>query len=418
MYFYRALMGEGAFPILAGFVSGIYISAALVLQIHLLNLKAPMVKFLYGALYISCIQWSSQLIYSMQCDAVALGLLCATVSVWALERSRYLLACVALTLSLGFYQTCGLYFLSLALSIMLFKRNDIFRQNLIYGGVILASLAAYGIINWGIKNSPLVSVASTEYMRMVQADLNQWSIFAALPLPDKVIFACHYCKIAFLNALGIGNQTYWLYGSVVVPFACLFSLVWRQENGFRLLVKCSYLLAIWVSPFALSMVMGREMEFRTSLAAPLSLAAMWALAFKEGKWNGKSQFSAVVLCGVLLLKSAYTVGAQARDDAYEYSVAMQEIERMHSSAAAVAGGDDICLIVVAGRPDKDSRSPHTLFFRNGTFNVYARHYHWDLMKHAAEIPAKHRALYQTMPEWPDPGSVRLNEGEVLIRITD
>lgn len=418
LYAYRFLMGEGAYPILAGLVSGIYISLALVVQIHLLELRSACVKLLYAALYISCIQWASQLIYSMQCDAVAFGLLCATLSVFALNKSKWLLAGIALTVSLGTYQTCGLYFLCLLLSVSLFQKNGSIRHWTIYGGVILLSLVSYALINLGMKYSPLLSVASTEYMRMVQADLNQWATFVALPLFDKVIFACHYCKVVLLNALGVGNHTHWLYGSAVIPLALLCWRLWKQERGLLLWLKLTALLTIWIAPFALTLVMGREMELRTALAAPLSLAALWALAFKEGNWNRKTQYSAIVVCCVLLLKSAYTVSACARDEAHDYSVALQEIARMHAAAFAVADCDAVSSIIVVGKLDRSCRSPHTLFFRNGTFDWYARHYHWSQMKYMAEVPVRHQNLYQAMPVWPALGSVRLNAGEVIIRIAD
>lgn len=423
LYLWRIVMGEGAFPVTAGVIAGVFIAVALHIQTILLAISSNFSRFLFAGIYLSCPQWASQLVYSYQCDAVAFGLLCATSSVFLLRRGYYLPAIITLVAALSFYQTIGIYFFVLLVCVELCHGTSVLRKvYLLYSGVVVSALFLYSAINWGIKASSLISEASAIYMANVQEDLNQWRTFANLQPLDQFIFVAHYIKVAIYNALGIGREAHFVYATALFPLGVLLRRQFRCHTMKDACVRTFLLLTVWISPFVLTIITGVEQGQRVALAEPLSLACLWSLAVRGWVFNAPQRAFIVGCLSFALLKTAYSVSSSARDFAYEYQHAAHELREMYFSARTLARENGIgdCPVIVFGRPQNNQYEPGKVspaLFKTGCLNWFASHYRMHQFREGCSADMKrHVKEYQSMPVWPAPGSMRISMGEVIIRI--
>ena len=422
LYFWRILLGEGAFPVTAGVIAGVFIALALHIQTILLSIQSNYARFLYAGIYLSCTQWASQLVYSYQCDAVAFGLLCATFSVCFLQRNHYLSAVISLVVALSFYQTIGVYFFVFLVCVELCRETSNCKRTCSYCIVVISALLLYGVVSLIIKTSPLISDETANYVASVQDGMNQWRTFADLDIFSQLIFIAHYTKVAIYNAFGMGESGHYVYATALIP---LVSLLRRQFRDGGLLSACCrafLLLSVWISPFVLTIIMGVEQGERVALAEPLALACIWILAIKRWVIDLPKKIIMFAAVCFALLKASYSVSATARDTAYEYQHAVHELREIYFSArnTALDQGMHDCPIIVLGIPDNDQydhRRVSPLLFKSGCLNWYASHYRMHQLRKASVADMKkHREEYQAMPIWPEPGSMRMNKGDVIIRI--
>lgn len=422
LYFWRIVMGPGAFPVTAGVIAGVFIVVAVHVQTILLSIQSNLSRFLYAGIYLSCTQWASQLIYSFQSDAVAFGVLCATFSVLLLQRGRYCSAVIALVAALSFYQTLGIYFYVLLVCVELCREGFHCRRGVIYGCVIISSLLLYALITLLIKQSFLISEETAVYVRLVQESMNQWGTFANIDLIDKLIFVAHYTKITIYNALGIGNEGHFVYTTALIPLGFLLWRQFRSHTAAVASVRVFLLLSVWIAPFILTIIMGVEQGQRVALAEPLALACLWNLALKAWTLDLPKRLFLVGCVCFALLKAAYSVSSSARSFAYEYQHAVHELREMYFSACTLAREKGIsdCPVIVFGIP-QNSQYKHgcvsPALFRTGCLNWYASHYRMHLLRagNAADMK-RHAAEYHSMPVWPAPGSMKMSNGEVIIRV--
>ena len=251
---YRYLFGLGYMPWVSGVVAGLYIAAALVLQTRLFSIKTGFGLFMYGSMYIGCVQWVNQLQYSHQSDAVALSLLCATVAMCLFRAHRIKRSCLAVILlvyACAVYQTAMLYFLVLLFTLVLSEKNDgkmLFQRVCRMMLWVFLSGCVYLFSRKVVVMLPVLTAGDLNYMLGVQYGMSKWpEIIAAPSLAEQCsllgMYAVCYVKVILKNVLGLTYEGQWVYATTLVPVSCL---LWRWLVRERNWQKTIILVCIWI----------------------------------------------------------------------------------------------------------------------------------------------------------------------------
>ena len=423
-YVYRLVLGEGAMPWLAAIISGLFISAAVLLQTRLLKLKGILLCVAYAGIYLACNQWCTQLVYSFQCDSVALGLLWCTLSITCLiEKRRWGWATFFLFLALGTYQSLGLYWAVLWAAVIL-KNNTIRMGDFILaGGVCIMGLAAYFIANKlfiMVVSPPAETIA---YVQGYQKSLSDWYNMPKYPLHLQILGLLHYFKSSVCQAFGIGERFYPAVCTAVIPMTLLIVRYLRNEEAMLTrLVRCLLVLLVWFAPYILSFVMLSETGARVCLAAPVSLASLWILLISEYAFSARSMATGFILLLGLLLKSAYTNCIKARDDAFAHDLAVRQLEDITAFARHIAYDEKLYdyEVVIVFDLTKAVSSKECLvpaYLTNGVLNWYAEHYRLDKMRIATAEEVKMVELSASgVAVWPDVRCVRIDKNKIFITL--
>lgn len=431
---YRYLFGMGYIPWASGVVAGLYIAAALVLQTRLFSIRTGFGLFLYGALYIGCVQWVNQLQYSHQSDAVALSLLCATVAAYLFNerpvRSRFF-AAVLLIYACSVYQTSMLYLLVILFVKMLvddekisfFERN--FCSKLIW---IFFAGCAYLVSREISLMLPVLTTADLNYTLHVQRSMSKWSeIAAASSLAEMfsllALYTECYLKVILKNALGLTYEGQWVYATSIIP---LCGLLWHLGRHERNWMKVILLLCIWLMPFAMVLVVMTDQGPRVSLAEPLSCASMWMLWIKQGFFSERMKPVLLIFALLVVLKGGYRVAVIAEDEKNLYASRMQNVSQLNARllAAADARGGRLSKFIYFGEvpntaPDVyRQRLSHRydasilLLLPDGRFPGEMT---VPLRKANCVETREFEPLVESMPHWPAPGCVVASGDTVLVK---
>lgn len=424
-YMYRMLLGEGSFPVVAGLVAGVYISLAVLVQTHLLQLKGLLVNILYAFVYMACNQWAFQLVYGFLSDAVALGMLLSTLSVYCLvRRNGFFVPVLLLTMALSMYQSVGLYFGVLWAVVVLADKGKIMQAL-----IRLIPVAMLGLVLYFVAQKLCMSVVSIpqdtiDYVQKYQASTTNWTSFGDNPPMLKFLCVAHYFKVSLIQALGSGEQFNILTSISLVPLLLLIvrylltPSAWLEKT-----VRVMLLGIVWYGPFALTFVLLGNPGDRANVAAPLSAACLWMLVIKEFAVPAGKQLLGLALVSVLLLKSSYANAVRARDEAHAYHSAVHQVQEIYSHArylSAAAGVEcrDV-LLFAEEAPAQDERAcilPNS-FQTRGVLAWYARHYSLDGMRVGTpDEYQQHRAKLETLPFWPDRNSVTINNGQIVVKV--
>lgn len=429
IYLYRQAMEPGMFPITSGLFAGIYLSIALVIQTKLFNFETIISKLLYGLIYIGCNQWASQLIYSFQCDAVALALLFCTIGVHSLTQKRtILLPGLLFTLALSVYQFCAIYFLVIWCCTVFTQQQITFRSIVRFSVISITSILLYFLISHIFKSLPLVSESNRIFVTQYQTAISQWDDFLQLDAATKILFILHYSKKTLLEAAGISCD-HIDYIQLTVPVlviylaarACIRN---RKANQFLYPIA---LVAIWLFPFSAHLILPGSTPERTLLAEPVALAFFWATAFCTFKQTERLVLVLLSCAGCLLLKAAYQNTSRARNDAHTYNMVVRELSNMHLAGNLLAQEHGIksAKVILLHDPDAQVKK-HRHVHMNVIRGILDRNdLHWytshlllsNLIQSDNRLYEKHKSAYHEMSCWPEADCIRLHQGDIIIRIT-
>ena len=428
-YLYRKAVGVGMFPITSGLFAGIYLAITLIVQTKLFNFETNISKLLYGLIYIGCNQWASQLIYSFQCDAVALALLFCTIGIYILtQKSSVLLPAVLFTLALSVYQCCAIYFLVVWCCTVFSRQQITFRNVIRFALISITSIILYFLISHIFKSLPLISESNRIFVTQYQASISQWDDFLKLDAATKILFILHYGKKTLFEASGISGDNI-NYVQLTVPILAIYlaaRVCIRNSKANKFMYPMA-LIAIWVLPFSMHLILPGSTPERTLLAQPVSLAFFWAMAFCAFKQTDKLVLALLSCAGCLLLKAAYKNASTARNDAHTYNMVVRELSNMHLAGNLLAQRNGIksAKVILLHDPDKQAekhRHVHMNFIRG----ILERNdLHWytshlllsNLIQSDNQLYEKHKSAYHEMSCWPEADSIRLHQGDIIIRIT-
>ena len=423
-YLYRVILGQGAMPWFAGIMAGVYISAAIVLQAKLLKLTVPALGVLYAGLYVACNQWQSQLVYSFQCDSVALGLLFATLSVFVLvNKGRCLLSAVFLTLSLSSYQTNGIYWFVLFVSVILMQ-NVIQKRTIINAGVVavVGMLFYFSVQKICMAVAP-ISSETVAYVQGYQKTTSNWQHMPNYPLSLQLLGIAHYFKRAVLHALGCGESFSLAASTAIIPAVLLiFRYVRREIQNLEKIVRVILVIAVWFAPYALTFVMLGFLGDRVALAAPVSLASLWLLWLRECSLSPKLISVIGVAVFVLLVNAGYNNCVKSRNGNRIHELAVRQLFDMYGHARRTAHDNkmDDFQIVLAFDNSCTVQPEESMFPRyltDGVLDWYTEHYKLHGMRIARdEEMSEYRESLRALPFWPDLRSMVIRKDKIVIRI--
>lgn len=441
---YRWLFEVGYVPWTSGIIAGVYIATALVVQYKLFGIFSRSGRFLYGAVYIGCIQWASQLQYSHQSDAVALALLCVTAVAYLLTLKCWRSGVLAVGLTVyacSVYQTAMLYLLVVWMLRLMTEQTPVLTEWRSHVRSLLLVFVAgvlYLVSRAVSKSLPMVSETDICCVRMVQTYMSKWDeIMAAPSLGDKVdlwiFYTVCYTKVIIKNLLGLKYEGQWVYATAMWP---VLGLLRRYLCGKRDVIRAMLLLLVWTVPFVMSLIVMTDQGARVSLAEPLSVAGIWALYLKNLKnWNNSVlwRWTMVVLGGWVVLKSGYRCAVIAEDEKNIYLSKMENLGSLNARILAVAESANMS-------------SPSVIYFGDlptKTWNPYIKRWgHYRECESIIRLPngrfpgggmlqcgntmrkcsADEASLYgkivKDMPTWPAPGSVAGCGNAVLVRFAD
>lgn len=431
---YRYVLGLGYMPSVSGIVAGVYISAALVLQVRLLGVENTVGCATYGALYIGCVQWATQLQYSHQSDAVAFALLLATVAVYLYRRGgarNVFVASLLVVCACAVYQTTMLYLVVLLFAVMLrgVGNDRALSRELLRGMIFLfCSGCVYLVSRWVAMMLPVLTEQDVSYTNAVQLNMSKWPEIAGAPTMEEkcslwMMYTVCYIKVILKNLLGMKYEGQWVYATTIVPVCCL---LWRLGVKERSLLKVTLLVGVWVVPFAMALVVMTDQGARTSLAEPLACACVWMLWVSQGWFRGKLQWVLIVFAGVVVLKGSYRVAVIAEDESNEYASKMNNLIQLN--ARLVSAAENAKLLM-----------PQFVYF--GEVSVSAHNFYacrWEkryddkvlmrlpdgrfpgeltvqLRRATAEEQLRLGQFVEGMPVWPAPGAVSVCGETVVVR---
>lgn len=430
LWIYKAVFGKGALLSTAGFIAGVFISIAAVVQTSLLNLKAPWLKALYGILLMASYQWAAQLHYSHQSDAVALGLLMCTIAAGLACKARKpvlpVLAALLLGIAIGFYQTLALLFAVVWIAACLADSSKPFLSSGFRRILVAGAVSIGGVAFWCIAKAVLVNYVSPEtqqYVQGYQTALSEWPIvLASHDLSVQLGLLWHYLRLSLSNASGLGKASYWIFATALIPLAGLLLRHMRSKRGWDRIVSCLLTLALWWIPFSLPFfMMSPSMTIRTWVAVPFSFAALWLLWVKDLQVARGWRIASICIALALMASTAVHVYEIASREAVQHRGTLSTLSQLHLRAMELASQEGIQNpdIVVFGSFDKNEYPDLvTTVFNGPIMNWYCKQYRLTGMHKANSSDEKtYGAQVEAMAKWPEAASVSAAGGStILIRL--
>ena len=425
---FRYLTGGWEPPAVSAFTAGCIVAGLVFLQCHANFFRQTWQRVAYAILYLSCIQWTSMLHYSIMVESIAIGMCCATAAAWLCFKPGWkngVAAVLLLGVALGAYQTLALYF---GVAWLLLRLSGLRRGEEAYSlrpWIRMACISACGIAVWlAVHRVSLLFVPqeALDYVQQYQEGMSQWgTILSPGPLAGKAMCLAHYFKSSVCNALGVGEDTYWLFATSVLP---LVGIIWHALRGSKGLPRWEQsldTLLIWWAPFSLTALLLTGQGFHTALAAPLSFAGMWMVWLAGTELPKRHVYALAVIGAGLVAAGAAAVYAQAREEAglHRNSIALiTAMQERGTACARAAGQPEAPIVVLADIPKEatDFCGAYPMVAGTGCMSWYCRAYGIQNMRMGTgDDKKRHKACYEAMPSWPAEGCVRMDGDVVIIK---
>ncbi|MCQ2370529.1 MAG: glucosyltransferase domain-containing protein [Akkermansia sp.] len=432
----------------AGVVSGLFISAALLLQVKLLGLNRNFQRFAYGCIYVGCTQWMGVLFFQKMCDGAALGILLSTLAVILTlsgRRWQIVLAVLCCTLGVACYHTIVLVYATLMFAWFLFRAVDNLSERpdfrcLLHGlGVCAVSCTLYFAIAATIKFFlPHDVLAGTaDYQQSIVG----WQSMHGVP--DYCRLMWDYGVVEPFRKMFSADGKIYTYGWVAV--GALSVLSWRRLGWRKAAMIAAGGITLLCIPYLSGIMLLSPIgtESRVLLAKPLALACCVGLLLCHPVCS-LAYFRRVLLVVVsfVVMQSTYRVSNTAKNEQYGAATALAELRDMNArgQAAGVQAGCLDCPILLCGRLPGDYHQDSRIQQRRSSYWIsscaspflfahpkrrvaeftvqsYIRSERLPRLKVASrEQEAEHAQALREMPIWPADGSVRVDKGVVIIKI--
>lgn len=443
-YLFRAFLGHGPSYPISGIVSGLLLNCAILLQLKLYDIKKLWQMLAFTTLYVSCLNWSSNIGNSTMCDFFAASVTLATAAVYTMRIGgvkNIISSVIFLTLAFGCFQTSSVCFLALVLLLALRAvigdhrevAVDLVRKAAIVG---MVALSVYFVCNkCAFKCAP-------EDMQFI-ARHYQKSLVGWLQLPEmEILAACkHFAVMACQKPLAcmFGLSDYvgqWLYATVWFPASLLVLRFARSHGRLRAIPASIFCIGLIYIPFLFALILlnDRGLSRYMCMAQPIVLCGLWYLGVLSDRalCRRYQKVLLIFLLGVFV-KNAYDANITARNESYFYELGKQEMRDMYLLArveSPKASHQNAPFIICGIRPmPKTQRRmdgdlyPETAlpFIMCEKFSIdgYASFFRLPQMRAATTDEEKvHQETLSQMPIWPALGSVKADGDVVLIKIND
>lgn len=426
---FRYVTGTWETPAVSAFISGALIALLVTVQSCYAGFKRHWMKLAFAVLYFSCIQWGVMLKYSHMAEALAIGMWCATAAAWLCFKpgKKFAVgAALLLAAALGAYQTLAMYFGVAWLLLRLLKLRREQGEYSFRPWWRMASIAAGGIVVWYAMyrvSLAFVPAETQDFVRSYQSGLTQWNQeFFSHDLKLQILCLLHYFRISLANAVGVGDDIYWLFSTSLLPLIGIIWQAWRNNTGWRRWEQClDAPLILWV-PFSLTALLLSDQGFHSALAAPLSFSGLWMVWLANAKLERRHIPVLCLLSTVMIAAAACKLYKQARDEVSLHRNTISLITTMQErgrACAQAAGYPDAQIVVLAEVEDQNAPflGAYAYVIRGIGLDWYCTAYGIPgIRQGSGEERAAHRAAYEEMPPWPHDGSVRMDQGSVIIKV--
>lgn len=425
---WRALSGSWEPVWLPGFASGLVLCALVCAQASMLGLGNAWKKWAFIVLYFGAVQWASMLHFSFLVESIAVGMCCATAAAWLCYKPGWKCAAAAallLTAGIGAYQTLAMYFGVAWLLLRLLQLRRRPEEYSIRPWVRMACISGAGVAVWFCIHKLVLGFISQEtldYVLGYQSNSTQWGSVTEHGIGLQILCYLHYFKCTVMDALGIGQETYWLFATAVLPLGGVIYHAIRHTTGWLRLEQCIIALLVWWLPFCMSILVLTQQGLRTALAAPLAFAGLW-MVWLAGARLHKRHTAILCLLGCGIIAAAtITVWRESMREASLHNNSIELIAAMQAkgrACAADAGIPQAPIIVLANLQDKQVPfcGAYPLVAGAACMDWYCRAYDMnDIRMGESEDKQRHSACWKEMPSWPQEGSVKEDGGEIIIKV--
>lgn len=438
----------GGIPFASGVVAGLLLSLAVLLQTYLFKIKGTFAIVLYAIFYFCCVQWLFVLRYAMLSDVMAFGLLCATLSVIFLrgDAPRFKISCVLLAISLGTYQTCIFYFIALWLAAELANADDYDERTAFKRMLTGICVCMAGALIWFVVNKFFILVSGCpqrwlDAAATYNANQTNWPQLMECGLAILPRAIAHHILnegVCFpvLCLIGEKHIGQWIYGTALIPMLVLIFGFWRHyscKKALRLSIYAVFLIYVPLS-VAIVLLWGWASP-RVMVAEPVALAALWGIMI-SCVTSKKVQIACVCFACFVALKGIYYGACHAHDEEYYWKSAMRELCNMEERGRQLAlanNMENVPVVVLGTAPEPDLASgilfrmkdngyllghcnPVALNLGHEVFDGYVRYMRLNRLRMGTPADMeKHRKAYAEMPSWPLDGSVRVDQGVVIVK---
>jgi hypothetical protein len=427
------ILPDPVVPYFMPLISLLLMASAALVSCEILNLEGVQ-RYVFSLLYVSFPQFSYQLEFLNQTESVALGIVIATLGYFVMERGiekRFIslfchifLSVVLFCLAVAFYQSILFVPSTLAVLCATYslyrsqKSPALVMRNLVITFLsLIASYALYAVITKVIQHTFGVP-NSTYFAHMVGWLQENWTTALShtmLALRDDVTGATFYGSFIY--------ATVWL-PVLFVGIDFLFSKQSYLSKIFHSLLLISTIL----SPFAMVAVLGQQQEPRTFVAEQISYAGLWAMVFLR---LSNFRRAAAIVTVVSLIYGCFHVTRLFFAD----TMAWQSDKLL---------GNRILMAIYRTDPDfEETQTPVYFsgpyhvdnFWRGDDYNIFGKSFFvWDdgntvrinaflkingiadlKLPSISDINSV-QGTVKTMPVWPNPKSVRLVNGIIVVRL--
>lgn len=442
---WRWLFG-GSIPFASGIVAGLILSISVLLQTYLFKLKEKLPIITYAVFYFCCMQWCYVMRYAMLSDAMAFGILCATLAAILLREPapHHKSACMLLAVSLGVYQTLGFYFIALWLAAELAHADDSGQSPPLKRLLAGIGVCAGGVVIWFALNKLFIIVSGcpqrwlnaaaaynanqTNWPQLLSCDLGTFPRAVAHHILEEGV------RFPLLCLAGQKHIGQWIYTTSLIPLLILTIGYWRHMPRKKAFLMSFYAASLVYVPLCIALaLLWSWASPRVMVAEPLAVAALWGIMLTRAPRMGIA--SAFLAC-FIALKGIYYGSSFAHDEAYYWNAAMQELRDMEERGRQLAianGMTDTPVIILGKAPEPESQSgilfrmkdngflpgqsnPVALNLGREVFDGYARYMRLDRIRMGSDADKeKHQEAYREMPAWPKDGSIRIDKGEIIVK---
>lgn len=419
---YRYIFGPTMSPWTCSLMAGLYLTAAVLIQISLFRLNSPIAKLTYIVITFASLQFAEMMEWRMQSDAVGLGILLSTLSVRSLVRNStgkgIAVAIALLVPAIGIYQTIVWHYVTL-LAIFLVNGTLLGEKrpafSLISKGGLLVLLAVSLSVIAG-KALIVLFPASAETARFAavyQQKFNIWEVsrenqFNAAMLAR--IFA-HDIKEILLESVGFHRQNTLHNAAYVttlslIPSLALILIIVRSGHPLKQKVALISILAfIFFFPYTPVFIMNSRV-CRCFFAECPAHAFIWGVC-AAGLPGDRMKKALLFLLLFVVVKSSYAVSCHEELTQTHFMrrilnlhlaelIATQQLEEQASAEK---------MLIVSGTNEEanlDTISPFPLYK--------------NLRRATSEEERNYAETIDSMGRWPQKTSIRTVDGHILIRM--
>ena len=393
-------------PALIGFLSVLFLAMAAAVVADLLELRSPAAGALAGTMMVAIPSVAYTFLYMFTASAYMFGILLAVLAVWCCNRSRWgiLAGAVLIACAMGIYQAYLPLAAALALCVVIrrcldpeMSAGDVVRKGVSFLITILLGIALYYLM---LK----IFLAAKDLSLISYKNINDASAGVGGALVTLLI-------LIRKNRCTGGKLILLLAAFLLMPLAvnCM-AVVSKQAPIMRYAFVSVYLLAVMA--IALLEQVGEKNVLHaglriTAAAAVLLIILMSAqtdnLAYTESETAHRStqRFLTTLVTRVESMPGyengmeVAIVGTFPEDIYYSKVLAFNEVHHYSSPSSSV---------LMANK--------HIYYYLNDWLNVQWKEPSEDTMKAISDSPE-----FQSMPLYPNDGSVAIIDGRVLVRLS-